>query len=204
MSATIVTTYTYPITDTPNDQVNTGTLADELNEAGLGVSVGNVNVAGSNIIIELLGDATSSDLALVDAVIAAHQGVEYSETPIFDYTTETAVDDDTGNEILAKTLESGPLHGGKYMVHWSWEVATTSAAAGEAKAWCSLQREGKTEYNKGEISNPTNKWQHTAVPFMFAAADGQNFFMRIYYQRTGTSGNAARLRRFRIAIKKVG
>jgi hypothetical protein len=203
MSATVRTEYSYPVTDTLNDEVNVGTLTDELNEAGLSVTVGVVSLSGSNVVIELLGDATSADLVLVDAVIAAHQGIDYVETPIFDYNDEAAVSDDTGSEIQIKEVETGPLTAGKHMVDWSAEVAVTSTSSGEAKVRFSLQREGKTEYSKGEFSTQASQWQHVSTPFIFHAADGQNFFFRIYLQRTGVAGNAARVRRSRVSVHKV-
>lgn len=204
MSATIQTVYTYPITDTLNDTVNPGTLYDELSDAGLSVSVGNVSLFGSNVLIQLLGDADAADLALVDAVIAAHEGNDYATLPIIYYENETAVTDDTGSEIEAVTLNTGPLHAGKHMVHWSAEIASTDTTGTPgAKMRCSLQREGQTEYSKGESTNDTPAWRHVAVPFMFHASEGQRFTLRIYYQRTGSSGNAAKLRRARIAIHKI-
>ena len=54
MSVNIVTTYTYPITDTANNEVNTGVLGDELADASLSVGIGNITLSGSNVIIELL------------------------------------------------------------------------------------------------------------------------------------------------------
>lgn len=184
--------------------MNTGALSDELAEAGLSVSVGNVTLAGSNIIIELLGDAVAADLLLVDAVIAAHEGLSYQVLPLFNYENETAISDDTGADVEAVTVTTQPLHAGKHMVHWSGEIATTDMTGTPgAKFRCSLQREGQTEYNKGEFTTDVDDWRHVTVPFVFHAAEGQKFIFRIYYTRTGSSGNAARLRRARISLHRA-
>lgn len=204
MVATIKTEYTYPITDTANDQVNTGTLSDELNDAGLSVTVGTVRVSGSNIIIELIGDAVPADLALADAVIAAHQGDDYASLPIAHYEHETAETDDTGSAVEIVSFDSGPLHAGKHMIHWSGEIASTDATGTPGvKITVSLQREGQTEYNKGEATNDTPNWRHVTVPFIFHSAEGQRFTFRIYLQRTGSAGNPAKIRRARISLHRA-
>ena len=117
MTVTMVANPYYPISDTPNNKINTLILKQELEDAGMSVTVGNVVTAGSNVQIQLLGLVLAADVTLMDAVIAAHQGADFATVPLKQY-EEDETDDDSGDPILKCELVCSPLPEGNYMIGW--------------------------------------------------------------------------------------
>lgn len=203
MAATKTTTLYYPITDTANDQVNTAVLKQQLVNAALSVTVGNVWLSGANVFIELLGLATSGDITAVDGVIAAHQGDSFATIPIY-VSSEAESNDDTGSEIQKLELVSGVLPAGSYVLGWHIEHRMTSVTSTSiCKAFLTMAKNGAAE---GEISQNHNDLivnTNFGSAFPFQVLDGETYTFRLKYQRVGASGNAARCRRARMSLLKA-
>lgn len=203
MAVTVVTAYTYPITDTLNDEVNTAILKQELDDAtGLTVSVGNVNVSGSNVVIEMLGDAVAADETIVAGVVAAHEGDEFVETPLEESNNGTiATTDGSDTEVLS--LETGPLPDGKYLVSWGVEYGMTLVSpVAEARIYFKTQKNSDAAVTRFQSAAYTNKWHHFGGSDMLTINNGNSYTLSLSIIADNTS-NPAEARKRRIAIVKA-
>lgn len=72
--------YTRAITNTLYDAVDTGSLAAELQDAGLTAKLTQVSVSGTDIVIDTNSDLTAGEITTMDATIAAHTGIPLAGT----------------------------------------------------------------------------------------------------------------------------
>lgn len=203
MTVTVVTQYTYPITDTLNSKVNTAILKQELDDAGLSVSVGSVSVSGSSIFIELLGDAAAADIVLVDAVIAAHAGDDFVSVPI--KVSEIAESpDDGGSEVIRVTLTTGALAAGEYLLSWLMEhCITTNTGTTGSRASLYYSKNGDTPAQFTQEMNINDQWSCFSGGYPITVQDGDSWVFTLRHQRVGVAGNPSRVRRARLALMRA-
>lgn len=194
MSATIITTVTYPITDTASDQVNTAILKQELEDASLSQSVGNVTLAGSNVMIEMLGLIVTADVTAMDAVIAAHDGDEFIELPVTD-AAFSLTSDDTGSFVEKCSIEAGPLQAGLYGVNWHCVHAlTTTDVDSGSEVRITRQKNGGAVVEVSQDINRTGDFREVGAGAFLEVNDGDTYAFTLEYRRIGDAGNAAQIK----------
>ena len=203
MAVTTVTNLSYPITDTLNDDVNSPILKQELEDETLSVSVGNVELIGTTILIELLGDASSSDITAVTGVVEAHAGDDFVEVPL----TEIAVSetsDDSGSEITKVTMTTGALPAGSYTIIWHMEhKVNTNTGNTASRATLYYSKNGDTPSQFLQNNVILDQWVEFGSSYPIDVNDGDSWLFTLRHQRIGTSGNASHCRRGRIALVRA-
>lgn len=122
-------TYTYNIvTDLPNQQVNVGTLDQEIRDAeGLeDVTLLGVYSDGVNVVVTFEELLSPTQLPVLDAVIAAHQGqalVESLQREVQNSLQTTVSNGWTDALVL---VPEGPLKGGTWRLTWHSEISVES------------------------------------------------------------------------------
>lgn len=202
MAGTMISMISYPVTDTVNNKVNTQILKQELEDASLSVDVAGVQTVGTTIKISLSGNASSDDFTECDSVIAAHEGADFSSDSQF-AKSETESTSDTGSVVDKLTLDSGAMPAGEYMVQWYMEVACTTDG-GEVTGAFRASKNGSALNILGQQSSNNSYWTSMSGSYLFTLVDGDTVDARLSYQRSGTSGNAAKVQRARIFLIKPG
>jgi hypothetical protein len=200
----VITTLTYPTSATSTGTANANVLKQELEDASLSVSVGDVVVQGTTITITLSGNASGADETAIDAVVAAHDGAGFIAVPQT-VTSEAEASDDTGNEVEKANLQVGPLEAGTYMLQWYMELATTSSTGTTgAQGHLYVDKNGGGAVERGQDNAPDNQWRAMGGGFPFTAVAGDSYEFSLTFERIGVSGNAARARRGRIGVTRIG
>jgi hypothetical protein len=204
MAVTIVTTLTYPRSDTPNDRVNKDILNQELSEASLSVSVLGISISGTDIRIDLSGNASVDDETAINSVIAAHQGSDFSTTTQSSF-SEAASSDDTNGIIEKTALSTGLLPAGTYLMSWYMELATTTTTGTTgARGFLNVSKNGAAAVERAQSNNDLNQWVPMSGSLPVTVVDGDSYSMSLSFQRIGIVGNAARAQRARLTLSKIG
>jgi hypothetical protein len=200
----VITTLTYPTSATSTGTANANVLKQELEDASLSVSVGDVVVQGTTITITLSGNASDADETAVDAVVAAHDGTGFTAVPQT-VTSEGEASDDTGSEVEKANLQVGPLEAGTYNLQWYMELATTTTTGTSgAQGHLYVDKNGGGAVERGQDNAPDNQWRAMGGGFPFTAVAGDSYEFSLTFERIGVSGNAARARRGRIGVTRIG
>jgi hypothetical protein len=207
MPASAVTNLTYPLLDfvASGGIVNPQILQQELSAAGL--TVLQVSTSSVDCTVSLSGDASASDIATADGVVAAHTGSSFApDSALKKISVAAESADDTGVEVSKCSLSVGPLPEGTYLCTYSMEVSLTSegGTATVVKALLKLTHNGGSANEVGEHNSSHPGWSKFSEAYMFDVVAGDTYSFELVFQRVGTAGNAARARRARITWMKVG
>lgn len=201
----VITTLTYSTSATATGTANANVLKQELEDASLSVPVNDVVVQGTTITITLSGNASDADETAVDAVIAAHDGAGFDAVPKTTF-SEAEVSDDTGSEVEKVGLSVGPMEAGTYLLGWYMEMATTTnTGTSGAQGHMYVTKNGGSAIERGQHSVGENQWDSGmsgSVPF--TVVDGESYSFSLTFERIGVAGNAARARRGRLTLVRIG
>ena len=204
MAATVVTTLTFPKSDTVNNKVNSSILKQELDDARLSILVESVSLVGTSVKIGLTGTATTDDETKITAVISAHAGEDFASVPQV-AADEALVSDDTGTVIQKLQLSTGALPAGTYLISWYMEIAITSETTGSyACGTLTVQTNSGVGVERAQHNNTEVAWKAMSGAISVTAVAGDDYVVALHYARTGLTGNAARAQRARINVVRIG
>lgn len=209
MAATIVSSFTYPLTDFTSlggNSVNPNILKQEIeDDATITLTVSSVTKVGSTVKIDLEGNATAAMKTALDSVVAAHEGGNFAVFPQ-KVSDEDAESDDTGSEVQKASLSTGLMPAGDYRIGWYMEVETTSESSGatQAQGHFNVSKNGGSSSERGQTNAEHPRWVSMGGTYEGTFVDGDELDLELTYQRVGTSGNAARAQRARITVTRVG
>jgi hypothetical protein len=208
--ASIATTYIYPKTDfVAASQVNVFILKQELEDAGVSSNVLDVIEIGTDVQIRLEGNAPDGDDAILDAVVAAHEGGSFSSD--FQKQEENLQQDTAADntEVAVCTLESGVLRAGQYTIEWYGEHRLSdNTAGGSTKLKTFVNKDGSGYGIRAADSKPAHyDWGQTFGKLYFGnIKDGETLDVQLRLQRQGggLTTETAQGQRMRIFIMRVG
>ena len=74
--------YNYPLTAFPHGKVDVGSLSAEIQASEILVSLRSVNTDAENCAIDMRAELSVTDVAILDAIVAAHQAVPLGGPPL--------------------------------------------------------------------------------------------------------------------------
>jgi len=159
---------------------------------------------GSNVQVAWSGTTvTQATLDAVDDAVADHVGGSFQATPQT-AVMEAETSDDTGDEVTRLTLDTGLLTDGMYDVAWYCEIKTDDeVASSAAQARLYVDKNGG-----GEVERGTHTWQFPQYSsfsgsFPVTVSDGDEYSLRIAFERLGAASNPAFIQRARLAVTKL-
>jgi hypothetical protein len=185
--------------------VNAAIFKQELfDDAGVVEKPLTVARTGSNVLVEWSGvTVAQATLDAVDAAVAAHVGGQFQATPQTAF-AEAEDSDDTGDEKTRLTLSTGLLTDGTYEVYWYCEVKVDAEVANSAvEARLFVDKNGGGEVERGSQAWPFPQYGVFSGSFPVVVADGDDYDLRIAYERLGPTSNPAFIRRARLAVTKL-
>lgn len=207
MAATVTSTFIYPLVDFTSlsgNPVNKAVLAQEIADDATITLTPQVTAQGTDIRIDLAGNATAAMKTQLDVLVAAHTGGNFSAVPQTEF-SEANASDDTGGEVEKSSLTTGILPAGAYLIGWYMEVKTTDLTGTPgAVAVLNVAKNGGSSAQRGMHTNNMDEWQSFSGSIATTFADGDNYEFQLAYQRTGASGNAAMVRRARLTVVRIG
>lgn len=188
-------TYIYNIvTDFPNQQVNVGTLDQEIRDAvGLeGLTLLGVSSDGVDVTVTFEEILSPTQLPVLDAVIAAHQGVDLIESLQREVETslQTTVSNGWTDAIVLDP--EGPLKGGTWRLTWHSEIAVQSGSGGCLARIVALGAE------RSITATNLTFFQNFSGTLVAPLANGTDTTFAIQFRAIG--GDTARIRRCQLTI----
>lgn len=201
MSATIYAQLSYPLSDftTSGGVVNAVVLKQELGDAELSVTVQSVSASDTVANLFFTGDPSDADVAAIDAVVAAHAGTGFS--PTLQKEVLLAEDsDDSGDEKVRLTLDTGVQPAGTYLISWRMELAVTEATGSHAcRGHLNVRKNGTGGFTEQAQNNWGEAvWSGFTGALALELVDGDRYEFQLSYERIGAVGNAARVQRARM------
>jgi hypothetical protein len=188
-------TYTYNIeTDFPNQQVNVGTLDQEIRDAeGLeDVTLLGVSSDGVNVVVTFEELLSPTQLPVLDAVIAAHQGqalVESLQREVQNSLQTTVSNGWTDALVL---VPEGPLKGGTWRLTWHSEISVESGVGGVLVRIVALGAE------RSASATDLTFWQNYSGTLVAPLGNGTDTTFALQFRAIG--GDTARIRRCQLTI----
>lgn len=193
--ATTTTIRNYLVSEFPNHKVNLEVLKQQVADASLSFNLEvDPKLVGPQVRLQFAGDLTSQDLTNLDAVVAAHTGVDFAfpSNKIVDLTTSQ----DTGDGYNKLSLSVGPLKAGDYFLSWSCEIRVTGVVA-DSGVSASLSVDGS---ELATTKNETTDWTHFGGVLDLEIVSGQTIQVDLDFSKFGAGVNTAEMRRSRIIV----
>lgn len=206
MSAIIYAQLSYPLSDfvASSGVVNEPVFKQELDDAGLSVTVQSVSVSDTVCNVFFSGDLLAADITAVDAVVAAHEGEPFGSL-LQSELSESLETDDSGDVVVKAARETGPMPAGTFLISWYLEIATTSnTGTSGARGLLYVTKNGGSQIERGISHNSENQFRAFSGSLATSVLDGENYKFELGYQRIGVAGNAARAQRARLTWTRLG
>jgi len=165
---------------------------------------GSVAKSGTTVVVEWT-DVTVSQgtIDAVDADVAAHVGGAYAEPPLKN-TDESESYDDSGDEQTKVSLDSGLLPEGQYLFGWYAEIKTDGEVPNTgAVARLYVDANGGGEEERGFTSCELPQYISFGGSFPKTVDAGEQYSLRLAYEKLGAQSNPAYMRRARLSIVKT-
>jgi hypothetical protein len=180
--------------------VNVTVFAQELaDDSSVVQKPSNVYKSGTSVIVDWDGvTVTQATIDAVDADVAAHTGGSFASLPVTEV-SESESSDDSGDEQTKLTLDTGLLPAGKYLLGWYCEIKTTSDLANSgvvARLYADVNGGGETERGTKTWNLPA--YNDFSGSFPIEVDAGEQYELRLAYERLGASSNEVFIRRARM------
>lgn len=198
---------TYDMTDFPNDKINSAILTAEVEASSISIPLESISVEEGEpdqVTFNFTGSFGGGDEAALDAVVAAHQGDDFTTFPA-KVTVEAESSDDSGSEIVKASLTGILPSPGTYILMWYMEIGvTTTTGSTGVRGKLNVTKNSGSKIERAISHGGESQYKDMSGTFPFIAEAGDTYDFELTYERIGTSGNAAKAQRARIAVVRIG
>lgn len=190
MTASITSTFLYPDSDFTSlggNPINPAILKQEIVDSSVSIPVASVVGIGTNVRIDLTGNATAADKTELDSVVANHAGGDFAVFPQNEADETETNEGDTGVETTKVSLNTGLMPAGTYLVTWFMEVKLNSDGGSSAGVVARLKVGGT---QRGQTSTEKAQYVCFSGTKRLTVEDGQQFNIALTYQRLGAGYTA--------------
>jgi len=189
------TTYNYDLQiDFPNQAVNTDVLTAEIEGSSITTALVGISVLNDDVDITFVDALSGADKTTLDGIVAAHQGVAFSDTVqrVFSEAESTTTDTSYQEKL---TLSTGPLPEGDYLISWYCEIGVDTLLGGSG-VFAQVTYNG-TE--RGFTSSSSDFYRSFSGSAIVQLSAGDSPTIAINWRRVGAS-NTAKIRRARLLV----
>lgn len=198
---------TYYMSDFPNNKMNTAILTAEVEDSTISLTLESINLEEGEphqVTFEFTGTFGAGDESALDAVVAAHQGDDFTTMPA-KVTVEAESSDDSGSETVKASLPGVLPSPGTYLLMWYMEIGvTTTTGSTGVRGKLNVTKNGGSAIERAISHGGESQYSDMSGTFPFTAEAGDTYDFELTYERIGTSGNAAKAQRARIAVVRIG
>lgn len=189
------TTYNYDLQlDFPNQAINEDVLTAEIQGSSISTPLVGISVSGDDVDIIFQDALSAGDKTTLDGLVAAHQGVPFSDTVQRAFSEGES--QTTSTDYQEKlSLSTGPLPQGDYLVSWYCEIGVDTLLGGSG-VFAQVTYNG-TE--RGFTSSDSDFYRSFSGSAIVQLSAGDSPTIAINWRRVGAS-NTAEIRRARLLI----